>query len=108
MSLSPLHLAQFGQHYLEHNGAVLSNEWIKQSLTPRTRSRWSGDAYGYGWFIRDRNTPEYFYGRGYGGQFVFLIPSTQRVVVMTSDWTKSARGGVYTEQLHDLVVRYCV
>lgn len=108
MSLSPLGLARFGQLYLDGGGSVLTGRWIEQSLTPRTRSPWSGDEYGYGWFIRNRGDFKYYYGRGYGGQFVFVLPSTNRTVVMTSDWTKAARGGVYTEDLHDLVVRYCL
>lgn len=108
MSLSPVHLAKFGQLYLDGGRNVLPGGWVEQSLTPRTRSPWSGDAYGYGWFIRDRMSPSYYYGRGYGGQFVFVLPSTGRVVVMISDWTRSARGGDYTETLHDLIVRYCV
>jgi len=108
MSLSPLNLARFGQLYLAGGGHVITDSWIKQSLTPRTRSPWSGDEYGYGWFIRDQGERTYYYGRGYGGQFVFVLPSSNRTVVMTSDWTMPARGGVYTEVLHDLVVRYCL
>lgn len=108
MSLSPLHLAKFGQLYLDHGGSVLSRDWVEKSLTPRTRSPWSGDAYGYGWFIRDHNAPIYYYGRGFGGQFVFLLPSSQRVAVISSDWTRAARGGVYTEQLHELIVQHCL
>ncbi len=108
MSLSPMDLARFGQLYLDGGGDVLSQRWVEQSLTPRTRSPWSGDEYGYGWFIRDTGVDRYFYGRGYGGQFVFVLPSSNRVVVMTSDWTRPARGGVYTEALHQLVVQHCV
>ena len=108
MAMSPMDLARFGQLYLNKGGQVLTDAWVKQSLTPRTRSPWSGDQYGYGWFIRDRSDLPYYYGRGYGGQFVFVLPSSNRTVVMTSDWTRPARGGIYTEDLHDLVVRYCL
>ena len=106
MSLSAIDLAKFGQLYLDAGGDVLPPDWVVESLIPRTRSPWSGDAYGYGWFIRDRSTPAYFYGRGYGGQFVFVLPSSKRVVVMISDWTRAAGGGTYTETLHDLVVKH--
>lgn len=108
MSMSPLDLARFGQLYLDGGGEVLNPDWVRQSLTPRTRSPWSGDEYGYGWFIRDHGDRTYYYGRGYGGQFVFVLPSSNRTVVMTSDWTQPARGGTYTEALHELVVRYCL
>lgn len=108
MSLSPQDLARFGQLYLDGGGGVLSRRWVTESLTPRTRSPWSGDEYGYGWFIRRQGEQTYYYGRGYGGQFVFVLPSSNKTVVMTSDWTRPARGGVYTEALHQLVVRHCL
>jgi len=108
MAMSPLSLARFGQLYLDGGRGVISDDWIKQSLTARTRSPWSGDEYGYGWFIRHHGDQTYYYGRGYGGQFVFVLPSSNRTVVMTSDWTRPARGGVYTEDLHELVVRDCL
>lgn len=56
-------------------GDVMTDSWIRRCLTPRTRSPWSGDEYGYGWFIRNNGTRTYYYGRGYGGQFVFVLPS---------------------------------
>ena len=55
MVLSPLGLFRFGEvHRLGGlwNGArVLSERWIKEAWTPRTMSPYSGDDYGYGWFI---------------------------------------------------------
>jgi len=46
MSLSPIDLARFGQAYIDQGGDVIPMKWVEQSLTPRTRSPWSGDQYG--------------------------------------------------------------
>lgn len=110
MSLSPLHMARVGELYrqsgLWKQVRVLDRRWVTESFTPRTRSPYSGDDYGYGWFIRETERSGFAYARGYGGQFIHVLPAEGIVVAMTSDWTRSARGGVYTEQLHDLVTRH--
>ncbi|HET8727440.1 MAG TPA: 6-aminohexanoate hydrolase, partial [Alphaproteobacteria bacterium] len=54
---------------------IVPREWIRQSWTPRIRSRYSGDDYGYGWFIRRLGGYSTYYGWGYGGQMVYVIPN---------------------------------
>lgn len=110
MSLSPIHMARFGELYrlggYWQEQQVLTTQWVQNSFTPRTRSPYSGDEYGYGWFIRKLGASGFAYARGYGGQFIHVLPREGIVVAMTSDWTRSARGGDYTEQLHDLVISH--
>ena len=36
------------------------------------RSPWSGDLYGYGWFLSDIAGRPIAYARGYGGQMLFV------------------------------------
>ena len=112
MSLSPLHMARIGELY-RLNGqwddqAVLDDGWVEQSFTARGFSPYSGDDYGYGWFLRNLGNSGFAYARGYGGQFIHVLPAEGIVVAMTSDWQRSARGGVYTEQLHRLVTDHLV
>lgn len=107
MSLSPFHMARFGELYrlggVWNEQQVMSDNWVAQSFTARTRSPYSGDDYGYGWFLRQTGDTGFAYARGYGGQFIHVLPAERMTVAMTSDWSRSARGGVYTEQLHALV-----
>ena len=112
MYLSPLHMAKIGELY-RLNGqwnkqAVFDKDWVQQSFTARTFSPYSGDDYGYGWFLRNVGKSGFSYARGYGGQFIHVLPSEALVVVMTSDWRRSARGGIYTEQLHNLVTDHLI
>ena len=107
MSLSPLHMARIGELYrLDGQWAdqrLLAHGWVEQSFTARGYSPYSGDDYGYGWFLRNVGNSGFAYARGYGGQFIHVLPAEGIVVAMTSDWQRSARGGTYTEQLHRLV-----
>lgn len=88
MSLSPRALVRFGELY--RNGGryggkqVVPASWVEESLTPRTRSMFSGQEYGYGWFLAQFAGHAGFYAWGYGGQFVFVIPSLALTIVTTS------------------------
>jgi CubicO group peptidase (beta-lactamase class C family) len=58
------------------NGApVLSEKWIQEAWTPRTLSPFSGDDYGYGWFISSTAGRKLISARGYGGQMIDIEPA---------------------------------
>ncbi len=108
MAMSPRSLLTFGELY--RNGGetadgerVISSEWIEASWEPRTTSRFNGDGYGYGWFMREIAGADVVYGWGYGGQMLYLVPQLDLTVVMTSDESSpSARTG-YRDDLHNLL-----
>ena len=54
------------------------------SFIPRGRSDYSGQLYGYGWWIRELAGRQVYYAWGYGGQFIFIVPDLEMVVVTTS------------------------
>ena len=107
MLLSPRALLRFGELYRrggEIDGRrVLPESWIAASWKPRTRSPFSGDAYGYGWFLRDVGGHMAAYARGFGGQFVIVVPSLEMTVVITSDTTTRLRVDGYGDALWSLV-----
>lgn len=108
MRMSARAIARIGELYRlggEIDGRrVLSREWIEQSWTPRSRSPWSGDQYGYGWFITRLAGERAYYGRGYGGQMLYVVPSKALTVVVTSRSTPPSAGGRYMRELHRMVV----
>jgi len=89
MRLSPMALLKIGELYRNggvHGGQqVLSPEWIELSWTQRGTSRYTDDAYGFGWFITELGGYRAYYGRGYGGQMLYVFPGLAMTVVMTSD-----------------------
>ncbi|MEQ8816255.1 MAG: serine hydrolase [Thalassobaculum sp.] len=103
MALSPLAMVRFGETWRAGgvwNGArVLSRDWIEASWTPRTTSVFSGDDYGYGWFLTRAGGHDVAYARGYGGQMIYVVPGAGLTVAVTSDSTQSARSEGYAGDL---------
>ncbi|MGR8925883.1 serine hydrolase domain-containing protein [Rhizobium leguminosarum] len=108
MAMSARSLLAFGELY--RNGGktadgrqIVPADWISQSWQQRTNSRFSGDEYGYGWFTRQIGGEEVHFAWGYGGQMLYIVPSLDLTVVMTSEESgPSARNG-YRDLLHDLL-----
>ncbi|MDP3535476.1 MAG: serine hydrolase [Halomonas sp.] len=113
MQLSPRALIAIGELYrndgmvVDDSGVgqrVLPEGWVEDSWTPRGQSPWTGDGYGFGWFITTLADVPVYYGRGYGGQALYVIPEREMTVVITSDPTPPSPGGQFHQQLNDLVV----
>lgn len=112
MVMAPMDLLRFGEMYRQggvYNGQrVLSEAWIEDSWRGRGTSPWSNDDYGYGWFITELAGETVYYGRGYGGQLLYVIPSVQMTVVITSDPNPPSPGGRYVRDLHRFVAQYLI
>lgn len=107
MALSPLALARIGEMVrsggVADGARIVSAEWLKASSLARTHSPWSGDKYGYGWFLTDLAGTPVQYARGYGGQMLYVIPSADLTVAITSDPTRPARTDGHVGDLHRMV-----
>ncbi len=107
MHLPPRAMLEIGELYLRAGRVgdkqVVSEKWIRESLKPRTQSRWSGHEYGYGWWSRDMAGFESPYAWGYGGQFIMLVPDLRLVVVTTSNSQPTGARRSYTRDIHALV-----
>lgn len=88
MRVTPRGMVRFGELY-RNGGAyggrqIVPAAWVRESLVPRTVSPWSGQSYGYGWFLTEMGGHPLFYAWGYGGQFIFVVPDLELTVVTTS------------------------
>lgn len=113
MAMSPRSLLAFGEMYrtggLAPDGTrLLSQDWIDQSWTQRTQSIHTGDGYGYGWFFRTAAGEDVKYAWGYGGQMLFIIPSLDLTVVMTSDESLPSAANGYLSDLNDLLTEIVI
>ncbi|SFP67405.1 serine hydrolase domain-containing protein [Sphingomonas rubra] len=106
MRLSPRALARFGELYrldgVVDGRRVLPAGWVEASWTPRAVSPWSGQPYGYGWFLTEVRGHPVRFAWGYGGQMVYVVPDLRLTVVMTSD-PNGARDTGHIDALHRLL-----
>ncbi|HVG49140.1 MAG TPA: serine hydrolase [Rubellimicrobium sp.] len=107
MALTPRAMVRVGE-MLRQGGRwdgqqVLSPAWIEASLTPVTRSPYSGLDYGYGWFLGSTPAGRLAIARGYGGQVIATAPEAGITVAITSDPTLPARSEGYFGDLMDLI-----
>ncbi len=87
LDLRPRDLARFGQLFLMagrwRGRAVVPEDWIEMATAPVFT--WSSPrSYGYLWWI-DLERGAY-YASGYGGQYLYVLPGRDLVVVVTTDW----------------------
>ena len=112
MLMTPRQMAAFGELYLRRGRAdgrqVVPEAWIEASFVPRGRSGWSGQEYGYGWWIRDLAGHQAYYAWGFGGQYIFVIPALDLVVVTTSSTTVSEERRRHRRTVFDLVERFVI
>lgn len=108
MYLTPREMLKVGTLYLRGGLApdgrrVLPRAWIDSSAVPRTISPFNGNRYGYGWWIREAAGHRVLYAWGYGGQFIFVVPTLDLVVVTTSDPNAATRDGGHLDAIYALV-----
>ena len=88
MMLTPRQMLAFGELYLNlgQSGSqqVVPSQWVKDSFVPRGKSDYSEQLYGYGWWMRELAGEQAYYAWGFGGQYIFVVPRLQLVVVTTS------------------------
>ena len=82
---------------------VVPSRWVDDSFVPRGRSDYSDQMYGYGWWMRELAGQQAFYAWGFGGQYIFVIPTQQLVVVTTSSTAVGEERRRHRRTIFDLV-----
>jgi CubicO group peptidase (beta-lactamase class C family) len=106
MSLSPRDLLRFGEMY--RNGGVyggyqvVPRSWVRASWTAHTIDS-RGRGYGYGWFIAEANGQPVYYGWGFGGQMLYVIPTLKLTIAVTSDTNTRSAVDNHLCKVHELV-----
>jgi CubicO group peptidase (beta-lactamase class C family) len=95
IALEARDLLRLGQLFLQDGRCggrqIVPADWVALATRPyyswRTTFGPVGDlTYGYLWWVSDAlNDPAYF-AWGYGGQFIYVVPALDLVVVATTDW----------------------
>jgi CubicO group peptidase (beta-lactamase class C family) len=88
-------LLRFGQLLLQRgrsgNQQIVPESWVTASTTPQfgwrdTYGAQRGTTYGYLWWVAQPPATVATFAWGYGGQFAYVVPSLDLVVVATTEW----------------------
>ena len=85
-----LGFADFGQMYLNRGNwkgqRIISEQWIKESLTPHIKTSYDPRSYGYFWWTKDLSFDDAIYHMAYcsgnGGNKIYLIKELDAVIVI--------------------------
>jgi CubicO group peptidase (beta-lactamase class C family) len=102
MRFTPRDMLKIGELYRtngRYNGKqIVPADWIRKSWGEYATSPWNGHRYGYMWWTRvseresagtrEREPVKVHFAWGYGGQFIFVVPAKQLVIVATSSLSK--------------------
>lgn len=108
LGMTPKSLLALGELYrlggkTQNAQQIVSADWIKQSWASRTQSRFHRGQYGYGWFMQPFGGVMGYYGWGYGGQMIYVLPELDLTVAITSkENLPSGRSG-YRDELHTML-----
>ncbi len=112
MLLTPRDLLKFGQLYLNKGQwkgkQIISEKWVEESFKKHVQLQDVRDKneYGYLWwhdtYVIDGKTIKSIEARGAGGQFIFIIPKLESVVVITSGNFRNRKGN----QPRDILKQY--
>ncbi|TDR15363.1 serine hydrolase domain-containing protein [Marinomonas communis] len=108
VGMTPASLLAFGELYrrggvTKDGKRILSEDWIEQSWTPRTQSQYHRSLYGYGWFIQTFAGVQGYYGWGYGGQMIYVLPELELTVAITSQENLPSGRTGYRDSLHRML-----
>ena len=127
MLMTPRQMLAFGELYLNRGRAggqqIVSASWVDRSCEGRARNRRPGSRmfdtirrfdpmrdrkYGYGWWVYDIGGYDTCFAWGYGGQYIFVVPELDLVMVTTSspDVSEERRG--HRQVLFDILQRLVV
>jgi len=105
LDLRPRDLARFGQLILQKGKSgsqiIVSEEWVKEATSSKyswtaTYGALKNYSYGYLWWT----PPNGILAWGYGGQFIYIVPAKELVIVATINWHYlSSEGGPSTTEM---------
>jgi CubicO group peptidase (beta-lactamase class C family) len=85
--------ARFGKLYKDHgkwNGKqILDSAFVTKSVTPRFAA---SPQYGYGWWLKEQNGKHFFMMRGHLGQYVFVQPEDNIIIVRLGHHKSTDKG----------------
>lgn len=112
VAMKPVDMLKIGQLLLNdgiYNGQrIISKSWISDSFGTYTYSNYNPYGYGYQWWNKDVGGYRTFFAWGHGGQYIFMIPELDAVVVITSSVTRASRRRTYKRPVFTLLEEHII
>lgn len=112
MALRPVDMAKIGQMMLDegkYNGSqIISSQWVVDSFETYTRSNYNPYDYGYMWWNKPVGGYNVNFAWGFGGQYIFMIPQLDAVVVLTGTLQNATQSRSYKEPVFDLLQEHII
>ena len=135
MLMTPRQMVDFGELYLNHGRwpyvgvprtapteQVIPASWVERSCDGRARNRRPGNPgfnggvadplrdreYGFGWWVYEIRGYDTCFAWGYGGQYIFVLPELDLVVVTTSSPYVSEERRGHRRALFDVLDEFVV
>lgn len=107
VALRPIDMMKIGQMVLDKgkwNGRqIISESWFDESFQTYTRSNFNPYDYGYMWWKKEIGGYQSIFAWGFGGQYIFIFPELEGVIVITSTTENSDQSRDYKEPVFELV-----
>lgn len=107
MALRPNDMSKIGQMMLDggrYNGRkIISEQWVADSFITYTRSNFNPYDYGYMWWNKPVGDTKVYFAWGFGGQYIFIIPKLNAVVVLTGELGNATQSRSYKEPVFALL-----
>jgi CubicO group peptidase (beta-lactamase class C family) len=107
LALKPADLLKIGQLMLDNgrydDEQLISKDWVSDSFGTYTYSNYNPYGYGYQWWNQTIGGYKTFFAWGSGGQYIFIIPELETVVVITSSTATTDRSRSYKTPVFELV-----
>ncbi len=89
LHLRPLDMMKIGQLFFNRGSfggqQIVSTDWVQTATSDK------GNDYGFQWWLTDGDTS--FSARGWGGQFIFIVPTENLIMVTTAGNFNGGAGG---------------
>ncbi len=107
LALSPRDMLKIGQMILDdgiyQGQRIISSQWLQDSFRTYTRSNYNPYNYGYMWWKKPVGQYQVHFAWGYGGQYIFMIPALDAVVVMTGSLRYASQSRSYRDPVFSLL-----
>jgi len=107
LTISPRGMLRLGKLYLNdgrwQGEQLIASNWVEESTRAHVEDTFHSYPYGYYWWNNNYRDLDAFFAWGYGGQFIFVIPEFEMVIVTTTNLHSTPNARDFVDSIHELL-----